>query len=267
MPDALEELRRKVAISSRILAMEGLVRDSTGHVSARIPGSDEMFIRCRGGDECGLLFTGLHNIRRTDFDGNGPDLGTEHASPNETAIHGELYRARPEVQAVVHAHPLFMLRCGITDVEFRPIFGAFDPSALRIVLDGVPVFKRSITVSNAKIGAEMIQAMGNRNVVLMRGHGITVTAPSVEEATTLALRFEQLAHLMWDIATSGRNAPDISPEDMEVFKRMGGRDREPRERSGWSALPGVETWGWKMYVKKLERSYGLPDDEGVPASV
>ena len=68
MADELDELRWKVATACRILGMQGLVRESTGHVSARIPGTDEMFVRCRGGDERGLLFTDVDNVRRVDFD-------------------------------------------------------------------------------------------------------------------------------------------------------------------------------------------------------
>ena len=89
------ELRMKVATSCRVLGMLGLVNESTGHVCTRVPGTDEMWIRCRGGDELGLTFTGIHNIRRTDFDGNGPHVGDKHGSPNETPIHGEIYRAHP----------------------------------------------------------------------------------------------------------------------------------------------------------------------------
>src|SRR5438552_842274 len=63
----VDEIRMNVAIASRILGMVGLLIGTTGHVSARIPGTDEMWIRCRGGDEKGNLFTGLHNVRRVDF--------------------------------------------------------------------------------------------------------------------------------------------------------------------------------------------------------
>src|SRR5205823_13058414 len=110
---AADELQHNVAVSCRILGMLGLVSGTTGHVSARIPGSDEMWVRCRGGDEYGLTFTGLHNIRRLDFDGTGPGLDSTHASPNGTPIHGEIYRAKPQAQAVVHAHPPYALLCGI----------------------------------------------------------------------------------------------------------------------------------------------------------
>src|SRR5439155_3750169 len=87
-----DELRRNVAISCRILGMLGLVSGTTGHVSARIPGTEEMWIRCRGGAELGLIFTGVHNVRRVNFDGDGPGMDDKHAKPNETAIHGEIYR-------------------------------------------------------------------------------------------------------------------------------------------------------------------------------
>jgi ribulose-5-phosphate 4-epimerase/fuculose-1-phosphate aldolase len=179
-----------VATSCRILGMLGLVSGTTGHVSARIPGTDEMWVRCRGGDEYGLMFTGLHNIRRVNFDGDGPGMDDKHAKPNETPIHGEIYRAHPEVQSVVHAHPVYALRCGITDIPYRPFFSAYDPSALDIVMKGVPVFERSITVTDKELASEMLKAMGDRDVLLMRGHGITVTGGTVEAATTQAIRFD-----------------------------------------------------------------------------
>ena len=261
MTDSVDELRLKVATACRILGMLGLVRESTGHVSARIPGTDEMWIRCRGGDECGLTFTGLHNVRRTTFDGEGPGLGMAHAAPNETAIHGEIYRARPQAQAVVHAHPPYALLCGVTNLAFQPVFGAFDPSALNIILKGVPVFPRSVTVTNARLGAEMLAAMGDRDVVLMKGHGITVYGPTVEAATTLAIKFDSVANIMWQIALSGRTADNISPEDMAQYTRPS--RGESRDRGGWAGLPGVETWGWKYYVKLLQaNNIGLPDDLG-----
>jgi len=259
MIESADQLRLNVAISCRILGMLGLVSGTTGHVSARIPGTDEMWIRCRGGEELGLTFTGLHNIRRVDFDGNGPGMDDKHAKPNETAIHGEIYRAHPEVQAVVHAHPPYALLCGVTELSFRPVFNAYDPSALQIVLKGVPVFPRSITVTNRQLGQEMVEAMGDRDVLLMRGHGTVVTGPSVEAATQQAIRFDHLARVMWDLACSGLKARELSPQDTPSLRSAG----EERPRSGWAALEGVETWGWNHYVKWLQvNNIGLPDDPG-----
>ena len=261
---AVDELRMNVATSCRILGMLGMVEGTTGHVSARIPGTDEMWIRCRGGDEYGLMFTGIHNIRRVNFDGDGPGMDDKHAKPNETAIHGEIYRAHPEVMSVVHAHPKYVLRCGITDIQYKPYFNAFDPSMLDIVMKGVPIFERSVTVSNKELGADMLEAMGDRDVLLMRGHGITAHAGSVEAATSLAIRFDDLSKLMWDIATSGREGIEISEQDRGRYGQGGGgvaARRADAPRTGWAALEGVETWGWKHYVKRLQiANIGLPDD-------
>jgi len=258
MMDVVDELQMKVAISCRILGMLGLVRGTTGHVSARIPGTDEMWIRCRGGDEYGLLFTDLHNIRRVDFDGKGPGMDSAHARPNETAIHGEIYRAHPEVNAVVHAHPIYALRCGITNIPYKPFFAGYDPSALDIVMKGVPIFERAATVTNKEMAADMLKAMADRDVLLMRGHGITVSGGTVESATAQAIRFDELSHIMWDVATSGFQGREIAEQDRGRYNRD---NQVPRaERSGWAALEGVETWGWKHYVRLLKvNNIGLPE--------
>jgi len=257
MAETADDLRLKVATSCRILGMLGLVNESTGHVSARVPGTDEMWIRCRGGNEEGIMFTGVHNIRRTDFDGEGPGVGDLHASPNETPIHGEIYRAKPEVGAVVHAHPYYALMCGMTELEYQPIFGGYDPSALSIVLKGVPVYPTARTVTDKDQAADMLKSMGDRDVVLMRGHGISVTGPTVEAATTLAIKFDRLSRIMWEVALSGRQPVQLTDEDMDRY----GGDR-PRNPGGWqSRIPGAGNFAWNHYVKQLSISgIGLPDD-------
>ena len=261
MADANDELRYKVAVSCRILGMLGLVNESTGHVSARIPETDEMYIRCRGGQEEGIAFTGVHNIRRADFDGEGEHVGPEHASPNETPIHGEIYRAKPEAGAVVHAHPWYALLCGVTAIEYKPVFGGYDPASLSIVTKGVPVYPRAATVTDKEQAAEMLACMGGRDVVLMRGHGISVHAPTVEQATALAIRFDRLSRIMWEIALSGREPVLLSDRDMGRYG-----PGAPREPGGWrERISGAENFAWNHYVRLLQATgYGLPDDPDAP---
>ena len=88
--EVLQKLRKRVALSCRILAMEGLVEGILGHVSARVPQSNEMFIRCRSNKERGVLFTKTSVIRRVSFDGRGDDLGSQYEVPKEFPIHGEI---------------------------------------------------------------------------------------------------------------------------------------------------------------------------------
>ncbi len=261
MADDLVELRRKVAIACRILGSE---LGSGGHVSARIPDTNEMWLRCRGGrSEDGLGETDLHHIRRVDFDGEGPGLGPKHASPHETPLHGEVYRARPEVGAVAHVHPRYALLCGVTGVEFTPVTGGYNPGLLRIALQGVPVYARAATVTDKEMAAEMIEVMGSRDIVLLRGHGIATVGRTVEAATSLAMRFETLCELMWQITLSGRKPFEISAEDKA---RYDPNRREPVHvpaARDWQTLLGTgdgEEMGWRGYFRKLQRTAGLPDE-------
>jgi len=237
MPEPTEELREKIALSCRILAMEGCADGVLGHVSARIAGRDEMWIRCRSQEEQGVRYTTVDAIRRVDFDGGGPLLGDGYQAPNELPIHGEIYKKRRDVICVIHAHPSAALICGIADLQLRPIFGAFNIPAMRIALEGIPRFPRSYLVTRPELAAPMIEMMGGKNICLMKGHGVTVTGKSVEEATVRTLNFHALARITLQVAQSGRRAPDISHEDVAQLPDLG---------STFNDL-----WAWRYYVKKL----------------
>jgi 3,4-dihydroxyphthalate decarboxylase len=238
MADPTEELREKVVVSCRILAMEGLVDGIVGHVSARIADVDEMWIRCRSPEEEGVRYTTVDAIRRVDFDGKGPLKGEKYQLPNELPIHGEIYKRRPEVGCVIHAHPKEALICGITELEFRPIYGAFNIPGMRMALEGIPVFPRSYLVTRPDLAAPMIEIMGEKPICLMKGHGITVTGKTVEEATVRGFNFNTLARATLQVAQIGRTAPDISPDDIEKLPDLGSTFND--------------TWVWRYYVRKLK---------------
>ena len=245
MPKTLNDLRKKVALSCRILAMEGVVEGILGHVSARIAGYNEMFIRCRSEEECGVFFTRASDIRRVDFDGQGLELGSHYKVPNELAIHGEIYKVRPDVGCVVHAHPPAALVCGIADLEFRAIFGAFNIPAMRMALEGIPVFPHSYLMTRPELAASMIDIMGQKQICLMKGHGITVTGATVEEATVHALNFNVLAQMTLQVAQTRRQSRDILPEDIAELPNLGSTFNDK--------------WVWRYYVKMVERNQMVSD--------
>jgi len=238
----LEELRGKVAQSCRILAMTGLVKEITGHVSARVRGTDEMFIRCRGDDEFGLPYTGPEAIRRLSFDGEGEGLGEHHVPPIELPIHGEILRARPDIGCVVHAHPPYTLLCGMAGIEPRPVFGAYDPGGLAISRQ-LAVYPRSVLISSKPLAADLLKAMEGTNFCILRGHGIVVAGPTVEEATINAIRLENLAKVCWHLSHHGP-LPEISKEDVQSFL---GTPTNPRVARGTE-------WVWRYYAR-LEESW------------
>jgi ribulose-5-phosphate 4-epimerase/fuculose-1-phosphate aldolase len=216
----VEDLREKVAVACRVLAREGLVEGILGHVSARVD-ETRMVVRCRGPEERGLQATTPQDVRVVDLDGRGEELEAGWKPPAELPIHAELYRARPDVQAVVHAHPPAALLFGLAGLEPRPVFGAFNIPALRLALDGIPRYPRSVLITRAELAQEMLQAMAGREVCLLVGHGITTVGTSVEQATVRAVNLNALLSVTVALAQLGASPADVSAEDLAELPDLG----------------------------------------------
>lgn len=243
----MKDVQQKLALSSRILAMMGLVEETRGHVSARSGELGGMYIRCRTAAESGLLFTEPDAIQPVGYDGRSDTLGAGYIVPNEHPIHGEIYKRRPEVNCVIHAHPPACVVCTIAGVELRPVIGAYDPQAMALTLGGVPLFNDSRTLTNPEIVGAMLDTMGDSPVCLLQGHGIVVTGGSVEEATMRAIKLEHLAKLTLDAARAGGRTISISEADIAYFQDMFARNKQ---KKGTSNTHGA--WIWAHYVKLLE---------------
>lgn len=232
----LEATRFRIAEACRILAMEGLVDEILGHISVRVS-EREMLIRCRGPEEEGVRYTKPDAVRLVDFDGKGDDLQGKYEVPKELPIHGEIMKARPEVNCVIHAHPPAALICGISSLEFKPVFGAFNIPAMRMAQEGIPVFPRSILITRPELARSMIEVMNGKNIVLMKGHGITVTGKSLEEAVVRGLNFNTLAKVTLKLAEIGKNARVIPEDDLQELPDLGSRFND--------------SWVYRYYAKKL----------------
>jgi len=160
-------------------------------------------------------------VQVVDFDGEGDGLPDGWAIPKDLPIHGELYRRRPQVASVVHAHTPAALVAGLAELELRPVFGSFNIPALHMARAGIPVFPRSVLVTRPDLAAQLVECMGERNVCLMRGHGITVTGASVAGATVTALNFDTLARVTRDLALLGARPPEVPEEDVAELPDLG----------------------------------------------
>lgn len=234
------KLRELVAQSCRILGKLNLTKEPSGHVSARLPGEEKLLIKARGPEESGLRFVQPRDIIMVDFSGNkvAGDDGLE--TPQEVFIHTWLYKTRPDLQSVVHVHPLTAVLFTICERPLLPLFGAYDPSGLRLLVQGLATYPRSITVSTEKLGEEFARAMGDKPACLMRGHGITSAGGSVEEATLTAIKLNEAAVVNYQAALLGTPRP-ISQEDID---QMVGRSR------GAGSSVHAQS-NWRYYCKLL----------------
>lgn len=237
----LSILRELVAQSCRILGKLNLTKEPSGHVSTRVPGEDKVLIKARGPEESGLRFVSARDIITVDF--NGKKLAGDDGLdvPQEVFIHTWLYKTRPDVECVVHVHPLTVVLFTICNKSLQPLYGAYDPSGLRLLVEGLATYPRSITVSNEKLGEEFAQAMGNKQACLMRGHGITSAGATVEDATLTAIKLNDAAVINYQASLLGTPQP-ISQEDIEIL--VG------KSRGGSKAVHANSNW--RYYCKLLD---------------
>jgi ribulose-5-phosphate 4-epimerase/fuculose-1-phosphate aldolase len=230
--DPLRALRETVALGCRILAARRLVDGVLGHVSARA-GRDSLLVRCRGPRERGVARTEADDIRLVDLDGRHLEASDGWQVPKELPIHTRVLATRPEVGAVVHAHPPSVLICGLADLPLRPIFGAYNIPAMRLAAGGVPTYGRSILIARAELADEMLAAMGDRPACILRGHGITVTGASVEEAVVRAVDLDDLCRVTLQLAQLGVTAPEVPEADQAELPDLGASFND---RLHWHAL-------------------------------
>jgi ribulose-5-phosphate 4-epimerase/fuculose-1-phosphate aldolase len=231
----LDQLRSAVATACRILAHQGLAADVLGHVSVRVD-AERMLLRCRGPLDRGLLFTVADDVRLVDFDGHG-EFDGGYAVPNEFPIHAELLRARPDVNAVVHAHPRGVVIADLADVELRQVFGAYNIPAARLAHRGVPVYPRSVLVRTAELGRAVAGAVGDRDVCVLRGHGIVTAGESVAQAVMAALDLTELSRMCAELARLGATVGPVPDEDRRDLPDLGSTFND--------------TSRWRHYVGRL----------------
>jgi len=218
--DQLWPLRVQVATACRILGRRRLVDGVLGHVSARV-GDDRLLVRCRGPRERGVVRTEPDDIRLVDMHGTHLEDSDGWQVPKELPIHTGVLRRHPDVQAVVHAHPRSALLVGLAGLALRPVFGSYNIPAMRLALDGVPVYDRAVLISRTELADEMLAAMGDRRVVLLRGHGITVAGDSVEQATGRAVDLEELCRVTVELVRLGAEVAPLPAADIAELPDLG----------------------------------------------
>jgi HCOMODA/2-hydroxy-3-carboxy-muconic semialdehyde decarboxylase len=190
------QLVEDLVAANRILADQGVL-DGYGHVSARHDRDPAHFLMSRS------LAPEL--VTAADIMEYGPD--SEPVDPRgrasylERFIHGEIYRVRPDVQAVVHSHSPSVIPFGATRQPLRPIFHMSG-----FLGDGAALFDireaagdTDMLISNGALGAALAKALGEKSAVLMRGHGSTVVGNSIEQAVYRAIYAEVNARLQIEV--------------------------------------------------------------------
>ena len=187
--EARRSLADKLALALALLERAGII-DFNGHFSARLPGED-------GGS--GLLINAADSVRSrirpedfivVGFDGKplGGELAGERKPPMEFHLHAQIYRARPDVHAVVHTHPRWSTVLTTAGHSWLPV------TMQAAVLGSVATFPKTASINTAALGAEVAQFLGPAKAALMHRHGAVSVAASVQDAFVQAVYLEENAH-------------------------------------------------------------------------
>lgn len=215
----LDARRREIAAACRVMAARGLADGVLGHISVRID-DDHLLVRCRGPRERGLAFTEPADVHLVDLDGHG-DLPEGYWVPAELPLHTEVLRARPDVACVAHAHPFAVVAADLAGFRIDPVVGAYDIPGTRLAAGGVPVYPRGVLVRDRRLAAEMVAALGDSAVVVLRGHGLTATGAHPAQAVLRGLAVDGIARMTLAVASAGGTPRALPAADMAELPDLG----------------------------------------------
>jgi 3,4-dihydroxyphthalate decarboxylase len=109
----------------------------------------------------------------------------------------------------------------LAGLALRPVIGAYNIPAMRMANQGIPVYPRAVLIRRADLAAEMLAAMGQAAVCVLRGHGVTTTGTSVRDATIRALNTEALARIILSAAQAGGRPADLPHADIAELPDLG----------------------------------------------
>ena len=228
--NAEPRLRAEITVCTRMLNAEGLL-DYSGHVSVRLPGREAFLIQPL---EQPRGEVSPESLRIVDF--HGVAEGAGEPPPAERYIHSEIYRTRPDVEAIAHVHPdtatLFSL---VDGVELAPVKN----HAARWA-SGIPVHPDPAHINTPELGRALADTLEDRHAALIRAHGAVLVAESVPALFVDIVHFTENADTLYRAASLGP-VTGLTQAEMSSFLARFDRPRHVRKL-------------WRYYIGRSIRS-------------
>ena len=249
MPDALAETLHELIVATRILANERIL-DAFGHVSVRHPHDPKRYFIPR---HMAPELAEISDIIELTLDSE-PVRPTEFRLYSEKVIHGEIYKARPDVNAVVHHHAHTVLAFAISGQQIVPVFH------LGAVIGHVPFWDQrdefgdtNMLVVKPEEGASLARALGPNWMVLMRRHGATVAGTSIRELVFRTVFGSDNCKLLAQALAMG-HVDSLSPGEAKLT-------------SAHQQRPPSTNRAWDYWVRQVEKAGLMPKAPARTAAV
>jgi L-fuculose-phosphate aldolase len=238
MPD--QTLREQLVWACRILGMEGHGDYTLGHISVR---DGEHVLMKRNG--IGLEEVTDDALVTIDLEGNR--VAGEGPIHLEAVLHTAVYRRRPDVQAVVHTHPLYSTAFGAVDAKLEMI----NHDAV-LFADGLAFFdETSELIVTQEQGEAVAAALGDKRVVVLRGHGVLLTGKTVPWVVYTALTLERVLQ----IQAIARSLGELKPMSDDMARSVY-QDKYRDEFIGNY---------WSYLIRQVERAGLTPNGRDIHA--
>jgi ribulose-5-phosphate 4-epimerase/fuculose-1-phosphate aldolase len=233
------ELRAKLALGCRIIAMEGHSDVVWGHLTVRDPNHpDQLWMKAST--------VGLEEITPDDLvliDFEGKKIAGIRERHNEYPIHSEIMRVRPDVQAVVHTHPVLPTILGSAGQSFKP----YTHEGCFFWPPDVPIYtEMTDLIVTRDQGESVARALGDHRAMLMKNHGIVIAARSIEEAAVASMLMVKAAKAQLQALTLG-DVPYTDEEEAKMKRQHIYHDENIRR-------------AWAYLVRKENRWDGVMRD-------
>lgn len=207
---AHEALKRKLIVAGKILVCEGHDDFTRGHISVRVPGKPNLFYmkpHSVGFDEITPK-----NVLTIDLDGKV--VAGKARRHSEVFIHSEIFRARPDVQSVIHVHSPYSVALSGTG---RQVMAYSQPGAL--FAGDVGLYDDTIfLIRTPEMGARVAKALGPHRAVLLKNHGVVMTGGAIEDAVIGAIMLENAAQVQLAIEATGDALPEFPAPDLAKLR-------------------------------------------------
>ncbi len=205
----LAEMKEILAYGCKVLAFEGQKDVVWGHVSLRLPEGNLFLMKPA---TLGLEEVTADDIITANLDGQ--KVAGERKIHSEVPIHSEILRARPDVNCVVHTHPVHAIAFSALDLPLLPV--SHEGS---LFCDGLPVYTDTTDLIREKErGQGLARCLGDKNAVLMRNHGVITVGRSVGEAVLTAIVLEKACQTQLLAVQLGGPKYWTTPEEARIKK-------------------------------------------------
>jgi len=241
MPNSLDEARYMLALANRMVAYEGVL-DGFGHISVRHPSDPSRYLLARSRSP-----ELIEPADILEFTLDSKLLTPGDLLPyGECVIHGEVYKARPDVNAICHHHSVAILPFCITGMALQPMFGLGAVMGVTVPFwDSRDEFGDTpMVLTTSEQGASLARALGPHWMVLMRRHGATVVGNGIEETVFRSIHTHRNAELQLRSAALGQISP-LSKGEAEQAGVYSLRER-PMGRA------------WEYWTTRLRKAGELP---------